>query len=245
MRQPLLLAQAAKTHGGVRDSVRARGFYYACMSTAAILALWGCGEYPLSTDYTDVPAMTGMADLLQREADSKTERSKATRGAVFEPLQPPLIFYTVSSQLEKLDNEHRRSGDRSGGAGNERKTPDTGGASLKKPPGLSANANSPAKNRGVKLTLSVFGNNDGEMGNLFADGTRYRKDSIAFASNDFPLGSMVTVETPEGKSLTAKVRDRMAKRFTGKRIDVTVNGWKALTSRGYGLLRGVRVWRVK
>jgi 3D (Asp-Asp-Asp) domain-containing protein len=219
--------------------------------------MWGCGEYPLSTDYTDVPALTGMADLLQREADSKTERSKATRGAVFEPLQPPLIFYTVSSQLEKLDNEHRRSGDRSGGARNPRdhrnnggaRNPrdhrNNGGASLKKPPGLSANANSPAKNRGVKLTLSVFGNNDGEMGNLFADGTRYRKDSIAFASNDFPLGSMVTVETPEGKSLTAKVRDRMNRRFTGKRIDVTVNGWKALTSRGYGLIRGVRVWRVK
>jgi hypothetical protein len=54
-----------------------------------------------------------------------------------------------------------------------------------------------------------------------------------------------TDETPEGKSLTAKVRDRMNRRFTGKRIDVTVNGWKALTSRGYGLIRGVRVWRVK
>ena len=94
-------------------------------------------------------------------------------------------------------------------------------------------------------TLSVFGNGDGEIGDLFADGTKYTKDVIAFASNDFKLGTLVTVTTPDGKKLTARVKDRMNRRFTGKRIDATIGAWKALTDKNYGLIRKCKVEAVR
>lgn len=90
-------------------------------------------------------------------------------------------------------------------------------------------------------SLSVFGNNDHELGHKFANGEIYTKDVVAFASNEFPLNSRVTVTTPDGNKLTAPVKDRMAKRFSRSRIDATLACWKQLSSRGYGLVRGCRV----
>lgn len=107
--------------------------------------------------------------------------------------------------------------------------------------GAAPDAPDPAKIR----TASVFGNSDGEIGRKFANGELYTLESVAFASNEFALGTVVKVTSPEGRSVTAKVKDRMAKRFTHKRIDLTVKAWKQLTSRGYGLVRGCRVERVK
>lgn len=97
------------------------------------------------------------------------------------------------------------------------------------------------------LTLSVFGvNGDGEVGRLFANGQRYRLDSWGVASNDWPLGTVLKIENPhEKREVTVPVVDRMAKRFSGKRVDATRKVWAALTSRGYGLVRGVRVTKVK
>lgn len=97
----------------------------------------------------------------------------------------------------------------------------------------------------LKRTLSVYGNGDGYMGRRTADGTKYRPGSVWFASNEFALGTLVTVTTPEGRSVTAPVKDRMAKRFSHTRIDATVGAWKRLTTRGYGLIRGVRVSKAK
>ena len=92
-------------------------------------------------------------------------------------------------------------------------------------------------------TLSVFGvNGDGELGRKWANGQVYRRDSWGVASNDWPLGTRLRITNPhEKKTVVVTVVDRMAKRFSGKRVDATRAVWKALSSRGYGLVRGVRV----
>lgn len=102
-------------------------------------------------------------------------------------------------------------------------------------------AASPKGVRGSKRTLSVFGWHDHEIGRPFADGSIYSPDVVAFASNEFKLGTMVTVTTPDGGSLTAPVKDRMARRFSHRRVDLTVAAWRQLSSLGYGLIRGARV----
>lgn len=122
-------------------------------------------------------------------------------------------------------------------------TPQKGGAVV---PSNPPNGSAPPP---LTLTMSVFGNGDGEVGRRFADGDVYRPESWAFACNDFPLtkhsGKNLRVTMPDGTVVVAPNKDRMAKRFTGKRIDATVRVWKALTSRGYGLIRGTRVEQVK
>ena len=96
-------------------------------------------------------------------------------------------------------------------------------------------------------TLSVFGvNGDGEVGRKFANGRTYKHDSWGVASNDWPLGTKLRITNPhEKKSVVVTVVDRMSRRFSGRRVDATKRVWRSLTSRGYGLVRGVRVERVK
>ena len=56
-----------------------------------------------------------------------------------------------------------------------------------------------------------------------ADGSIFRDDKLTGAYNGYPLGIWVRVVSCEnGRSVIVKITDRTAKRFTGKRIDLSL-----------------------
>lgn len=74
-------------------------------------------------------------------------------------------------------------------------------------------------------------------GRRTADGTVYRHESDIAASNDFPLGTRLVVRH-EGREVRVTVRDRMHRRFTGRRIDLSGRAWRRLSgNRPPGVLR--------
>jgi hypothetical protein len=97
---------------------------------------------------------------------------------------------------------------------------------------------------GASRVMTVYGTPDDHyLGKRTADGTKYTRESVWFASNDFKLGTLVTV-TCGKRTLTAPVKDRMSRKYTGKRIDATIKSWKLLTDRPYGKVK-VAVRRAK
>lgn len=71
-------------------------------------------------------------------------------------------------------------------------------------------------------------------------GQRYDPNRLTAASNDWKLGTRL--ELCHGKyRVTVTVTDRMAKTWTGKRIDLSTAAWRKLGGGKPGLLRGGRV----
>lgn len=95
------------------------------------------------------------------------------------------------------------------------------------------------------LTMSVYGNGDGCIGKPFANGETYYKSSRAVACNLFPKNALLRLTMPDGRKILVRNKDRIAKRFSRTRIDVTIAVWHEATSRRYGLIRGVRVQQVR
>lgn len=87
-------------------------------------------------------------------------------------------------------------------------------------------------------TLSVYG--DQYIGRKTADGTIFTQNSDLCASNDWPLGTKVRI-TFNGKSKTLTVRDRMHKRFSGKRVDLPRKWFVFFDNKPDGLHKGARV----
>lgn len=90
------------------------------------------------------------------------------------------------------------------------------------------------------VTFSVY--SEGLHGERMSNGKPYDKHKMTVASNVSPLGSSIVIASG-GIQCTVKVTDRMAKRFTGKRIDLSSAAWRHLSrGRKPGLLRGK--WRL-
>lgn len=93
----------------------------------------------------------------------------------------------------------------------------------------------------VTRTMSVY--SDSLHGQTMANGEVYDKNRLTAASNDFPLNSRVRISY-NGKSVVVRITDRMARRFTNRRIDASRALWNRLTDGASSGLRSVRVERV-
>lgn len=99
-----------------------------------------------------------------------------------------------------------------------------------------------SQNPWKKITFSVY--SDYYEGRRAADGSRFSQKGYTVACNDVPLGTKLLLWTPGNppREVEVKVTDRLAKRFSGKRIDCSTAVWKALGGGKPGLLKGE--WRV-
>ena len=81
-----------------------------------------------------------------------------------------------------------------------------------------------------------------------ANGKEFKDDSMVCASWDFPLNTLVRIiNIVGGNSIIVRVSDRTARRFKGKRIDLSKGAMQALGGRRAlkkGLLQ-VSVERIK
>ncbi len=83
---------------------------------------------------------------------------------------------------------------------------------------------------------------------IMANGKEFKDDSMVCASWDFPLNTLVRIiNIVGGNSIIVRVSDRTARRFKGKRIDLSKGAMQALGGRRAlkkGLLQ-VSVERIK
>ena len=71
-----------------------------------------------------------------------------------------------------------------------------------------------------------------------ANGQRFNDNGFTCASWDYPLGSSVLVRNiANGKEVTVTVTDRTARRFKGKRIDLSAEAFKVLAPLSQGLVK--------
>lgn len=85
-------------------------------------------------------------------------------------------------------------------------------------------------------TFSTYG--DKYVGRRMSNGERYRHDAATVASNDYPLGTLLFL-TVGKQTVSAVVTDRMAKRFSGLRIDLSRSLWLSLSGgKEPGIVRG-------
>lgn len=91
-------------------------------------------------------------------------------------------------------------------------------------------------------TLSVYG--DEFVGRTMANGQRFYQHLHTCATNDWKLGTRLRI-THKGKSIVVTVADRMAKWFSGKRIDLPRDRWRELEAKPDGLHVGAKVEVVK
>jgi rare lipoprotein A len=96
----------------------------------------------------------------------------------------------------------------------------------------------PPEPRAVTRTMSVY--SDRYVGHTMANGERHRADALTVASNDWRLGTRLRL-TRASKTLEVTVTDRMARRFTGVRIDASQRVWRELSGGAQPGLRQVRV----
>jgi rare lipoprotein A len=74
-------------------------------------------------------------------------------------------------------------------------------------------------------------------GGRMANGKPFRDDAPTCASWDYPLGTIVKVTRKDnGKSVTVQVCDRTARRFKGKRIDLSISAMRAIDGVKQGLV---------
>lgn len=77
-----------------------------------------------------------------------------------------------------------------------------------------------------------------------ANGEQFRDEGLTAASWDFPLNTMVKVTSKEtGRSVIVRVSDRTARRFTGKRIDLSKRAFEIVS--GGRLDKGILSVRVE
>jgi rare lipoprotein A len=90
----------------------------------------------------------------------------------------------------------------------------------------------------VGRIMSVY--SDSLAGRKMANGKKYDLDALTVASNDWKLGTKLRLTYGE-KSVVVTVTDRMARRFSGKRVDASRRVWRTLTNGAKPGLRKVRV----
>ena len=94
----------------------------------------------------------------------------------------------------------------------------------------------------VTRTASVY--SDYFHGRTMANGRTFSQHKITAASNDWPLGTVLSVSDGR-KALRVQITDRMAVRFSGRRIDLSKKAWDTLTGGAKPGLRRVTLHLVK
>lgn len=95
----------------------------------------------------------------------------------------------------------------------------------------------PASSRWKPITFSVY--SDYYDGRRAADGSRFSQAEYTCASNSHKLGTRLDLRVGRVTLSNVKVTDRLAKRFTGRRIDLSRAAWNDLSERkAPGLLKG-------
>lgn len=72
-------------------------------------------------------------------------------------------------------------------------------------------------------------------GKLMANGKPFRQAALTCASNDWPLGARLRLRHGD-VTVTVRVTDRMDRRFTGKRIDLSKAAFRILSPLTPGLI---------
>ena len=83
------------------------------------------------------------------------------------------------------------------------------------------------KRRWKAYTFSTYA--DKYVGKPMSNGKPYSHHEPTVASNDYPLGTRLTLQAENGRRTTATVTDRMARKFSGKRIDLSRSLWNELS----------------
>lgn len=92
--------------------------------------------------------------------------------------------------------------------------------------------------KSVTRTLSVY--SDYYEGRTMSNGKKFSQKGFTVASNDWKLGTRLILRY-NGKSVSVVVTDRMASRFSGKRVDASKAVWNYLTGNAKPGLRRVEV----
>lgn len=71
---------------------------------------------------------------------------------------------------------------------------------------------------------------------IMANGKVFYDDVYSCACNSFKLGTRLLVTAENGKSVVVVVTDRTAKRFTGKRVDLSAGAFRVLAPLSIGLI---------
>jgi len=71
---------------------------------------------------------------------------------------------------------------------------------------------------------------------IMANGKVFYDESAVCAFNSYPLGAILRVTTADGKSVVVVNSDRTAKRFTGKRIDLSISAMRQIDGVRKGLV---------
>ena len=73
---------------------------------------------------------------------------------------------------------------------------------------------------------------------VMANGEQFKDNGLTAASWDYPLNSMVKVTNLDnGRSVVVKITDRTARRFKGKRIDLSAGAFQRLSGLEKGLIK--------
>ena len=77
-------------------------------------------------------------------------------------------------------------------------------------------------------------------GGVMKNGKPFDEKALTCATHDYPLGSKVLVRrVGSKKQVIVRVTDRTARRFKGKRIDLTPAAFRHVARRGEGMVRVV------
>jgi len=80
---------------------------------------------------------------------------------------------------------------------------------------------------------------------IMANGKEFKDDSMVCASWDYPLNTLVRITNiARGNSIVVRVSDRTARRFKGKRIDLSKGSFSRIANCKQGLVQ-VRVERLE
>lgn len=110
---------------------------------------------------------------------------------------------------------------------------------------VSSKSSEPSRKAGSSRwtrTVSVY--SDYYNGRKMANGKPYSPSKLTVASNDWKLGTKLKLSA-NGKSVVVTVTDRMARKFSGIRIDASMAVWKALGGGKPSLIRNTVVTEVK
>ena len=106
---------------------------------------------------------------------------------------------------------------------------------------ISSTSPTPPTKTVATRTASVY--SDYFVGRTMANGDKFSQDKMTAASNDFKLGTKLKLEY-KGTVVEVIVTDRMHRRFTGKRIDLSRTAFRKLHNKPDGLHKGVKISKV-
>ena len=88
---------------------------------------------------------------------------------------------------------------------------------------------------GMDMEASWYGGKF--QGRLMANGQRYDTNGMTCAGNLWPLGTILVVTTDEGRTCRPVVTDRIARRFSRRRVDLSPAAFQKLAPLSTGIVR--------